>query len=233
MMSAPEKPSRILIVDDEEQIRRALSSILSARKYAVGIAKSGEEAIDTAIDFDPNLIILDISMPGMSGLEVCQNLRQWCIAPILILSVKGADKDKIDAPDMGADDYLTKPFSTGELLARVRALLRRLNPKVALAPPIVVGDMEIDIPRRTVKRSGVELDLTCTEFDILAYIAQNSGFLVTSKALIDTVWGADSGKDAQTLRVHISNLRKKIEPNPSAPRYILTETGVGFRFSSQ
>ncbi len=231
-MSAPEKQHKILVVDDEQRIRRALSSILATRKYVVRAAESGEEAIDVAIDFGPDLIVLDLAMPGMSGLEVCQVLRQWYTGTILVLSIKNADTDKITALDLGADDYLTKPFSAGELLARVRALLRRLNPQLAPAAPIIVDDLEIDIPHRVVKRTGKEVDLTRIEFDILAYLAQNPDFVVTSNMLLDVVWGLEHDKDTQTLRVHISNLRRKIEPQPSVPRYILTESGVGFRFST-
>jgi two-component system KDP operon response regulator KdpE len=231
-MSAPERPMKIMVVDDEEQIRRALVSILTIRKYVVKVAASGEEALDLAIDFEPDLVILDMAMPGMDGLETCQALRQWYASPILVLSVKNSDSDKIKALDEGADDYLTKPFSAGELLARVRALLRRVNAPSAALPPIVVEDLEIDIPHRIVKRAGEEIDLTRIEFDILAYLAQNPNYIVTSKMLLDHVWGPEYDKDTQTLRVHISNLRKKIESIPSVPRRILTEPGIGFRFTT-
>jgi two-component system KDP operon response regulator KdpE len=231
-MSATEKAARILAVDDEEQIRRALKSILAARKYDVILAKDGDEAIDLATDHSPDLIILDIAMPGMDGIEVCKELRAWYTGPILMLSARSGDADKISALDTGADDYLTKPFSAGELLARVRAQLRRAASAVASVPVITVGDLEIDIPHRTVKRLGQELDLTRTEFDILAYLAQNANYVVTSKMILTNVWGPEYGEDIQTLRVHISHLRKKIEQHPSVPRYILTEPGVGFRFST-
>lgn len=230
-MSVPEKQKRILVIDDEEQIRRALKSILVARKYDVVLAVNGEEGIDAAIDSDPDLIILDMAMPGMDGLEVCQALRSWSKVPILVLSVLGADFDKIRALDLGADDYLTKPFSAGELLARVRALLRRSSHQVPAEPVIKAGDLEIDIGRRIVKRCGLEVDLTRIEFDTLAYLAQNADRVVTSKMLLENVWGSVYGSDAQTLRVHISHLRKKIEPHPAMPRHILTEPGIGYRFS--
>jgi len=231
-MAAPEKPARILIVDDEEQIRRALKSILSARKYDVLAAASGEEALDLAIDNPPDLVILDLAMPGLSGFDVCRELRAWLAAPILVLSVKGADADKIEALDLGADDYLTKPFSAGELLARIRALLRRASGQPASAPVITVEDLEIDVAQRRVRRAGRELDLTRTEFDILAYLARNADCVVTSKMILENVWGPEYAEDTQTLRVHVSHLRKKIEPHPSVPRYIVTEPGVGFRFST-
>lgn len=231
-MSAPEKLAKILAVDDEEQIRRALKSILSTRKYDVILADSGEEALELAIDHTPDMIILDLSMPGIDGIEVCRELRNWYKGPILVLSVRSGEADKIAALDTGADDYLTKPFSAGELLARVRAHLRRVSSSVTPDPFITVGDLEIDIPQRRVWSNGREIDLTRIEFDILAFLARNPDCVVTSKMILEKIWGPEYGNDTQTLRVHISNLRKKIEPHPAVPRYILTETGVGFRFST-
>lgn len=231
-MAAPKKPAKILVVDDEEQIRRALKSILSSRKYDVAMATNGEEALDLAIDNPPDLVILDLAMPGLSGFDVCRELRTWLNAPILVLSVKAGDADKIEALDLGADDYLTKPFSAGELLARIRALLRRAASLPGSSPVISLEDLEIDIAQRRVKRAGEEIDLTRTEFDILAYLAQNADCVVTSKMILEHVWGPEYAEDTQTLRVHVSHLRKKVEPHPSVPRYILTEPGVGFRFST-
>lgn len=231
-MSAPEKSPRILVVDDEEQIRRALRSILTARKYEVVLATNGEEAIDLAIDAPPDMVILDMAMPDLKGTDVCKELRNWYEGPILMLSVISSDTEKAAALDIGADDYLTKPFSTTELLARIRALLRRSTARVTPPPVVQAGDLEIDVAKRTVKCSGQEIELTRMEFDILAYLAQNADRVVTSRMLLEKVWGPEYGEDAQTLRVHISHLRKKIEPRPSSPRYILTETGVGFRFAS-
>ena len=231
-MSAPEKAPKILVVDDEEQIRRALKSILAARKYEVMLAANGEEAIDLAIDNPPDLVILDIAMPGLSGIDVCRELRTWYGGPIIVLSVRGSDVDKIEALDTGADDYLTKPFSAGELLARIRANLRRAASHVTPIPVITAGDLEIDIAKRIVRRSQEQIDLTRIEFDILAYLAQNADCVVTSKMILERVWGPEYVDDTQTLRVHVSHLRKKIEPHPSVPRYILTEPGVGFRFSA-
>jgi two-component system KDP operon response regulator KdpE len=229
---APEKPAKILVVDDEAQIRRALGSILSTRGYKAIFASDGSEGLDLAIDQNPDLVILDLAMPGMEGLDVCRELRTWYTAPILVLSVRGSDADKIAALDMGADDYVTKPFSAGELLARVRALLRRASGQAASRPVITAGDLEIDIAQRRVRRAGQEVELTRIEFDILAFLAQNADCVVTSKMILEKVWGPEYGDDTQTLRVHISHLRKKIEPHPSVPRYILTEPGVGFRFST-
>jgi len=229
---APEKPAKILVVDDEAQIRRALGSILSTRGYQAIFASDGSEGLDLAIDQNPDLVILDLAMPGLGGLEVCRELRTWYTAPILVLSVRGSDADKIAALDMGADDYVTKPFSAGELLARVRALLRRASGQAASRPVITAGELEIDIAQRRVKRAGEEIELTRIEFDILAYLAQNADCVVTSRMILEKVWGPEYGEDTQTLRVHISHLRKKVEPHPSVPRYILTEPGVGFRFST-
>lgn len=231
-MNIPERPAKILVIDDEEQIRRALKSILSARHYEVLIAANGAEGIDLAIDNNPDLIVLDLAMPEMSGFDVTRELRTWYTGPILVLSVRSGDADKIGALDLGADDYLTKPFSAGELLARVRALLRRSAGQVTPQPVITAGDLEIDFARRRVTCKGAEVDLTKTEFDILAYLAKNADCVVTSREILENVWGPEYGEDTQTLRVHISHLRKKIEPHSSVPRYILTEPGVGFRFST-
>lgn len=225
------KRLKILVIDDEEQIRRALKSILTAKKYETILAKGGEEGLDLAIEHNPDFIILDMNMPDIRGLDVCRELRTWFTGPILILSVIGAEQDKIAALDTGADDYLTKPFSSGELLARVRAHLRRSSGQAAAVPVLKIDDLEIDIARRKVKRAGIEIDLTPIEFDILAYLAQNADCVITSKMILEKIWGPEYEQDTQTLRVHISNIRKKIEPEPNVPHYILTEPGVGFRLS--
>jgi two-component system, OmpR family, KDP operon response regulator KdpE len=230
-MTVPERPTRILVVDDEEQIRRALKSILSTRGYHLEMAATAEEALLKAIDAPPDLVVLDLALPDRSGIEVCRELRSWMSAPILVLSVRANEADKIEALDEGADDYLTKPFSAGELLARIRALLRRAAALTSPPPVVTSGDLEIDIARRRVTRAGEEIALTPTEFDILAYLARNAGLVVTQRMILEQVWGPEWVKDAQTLRVHVSNLRKKIEPHPGGPRYIITEPGVGFRFS--
>ena len=230
-MTVPERPTRILVVDDEEQIRRALKSILSTRGYILEMAATAEEALLKAIDAPPDLVVLDLALPDRSGIEVCRELRSWMSAPILVLSVRANEADKIEALDEGADDYLTKPFSAGELLARIRALLRRAAALTSPPPIVTSGDLEIDIARRRVTRAGEEIALTPTEFDILAYLARNAGLVVTQRMILEQVWGPEWVKDAQTLRVHVSNLRKKIEPAPGGPRYIITEPGVGFRFS--
>lgn len=229
-MGAPEKPAQILVVDDEEQIRRALRSVLGARHYEVTLASTGEEALEMAVEHAPDLVVLDLSLPGMSGLDVCRELRTWLAAPILVLSVRDSDEDKIAALDLGADDYLTKPFSTGELLARVRALLRRAAPGEPAVSEITAGDLTIDLARRVVRVAGEEVRLTRTEFDVLAMLARHADRVVTSRMLLEQVWGPEYASDTQTLRVHVSHLRHKIEPAGGVPRYVITEPGVGFRF---
>lgn len=231
-MSAPAKPIKVLIVDDEEQIRRALKAILTARNYQTKFAINGQEALDIAIDYCPDIVMLDIAMPKMSGIIACKELRGWYEGPILILSVKSNENDIVSALDAGADDYLTKPFTAGELMARVRALLRRSAGKTNLNTEIKIMDLEINLAKRTVKRNGQEIDLTRLEFDILAYLAINRDCVVTSKMILQEVWGPEYGDDNQTLRVHVSHLRKKIEPNSQVPQYILTEPGVGFRLAT-
>ena len=231
-MTVPERPTRVLVVDDEEQIRRALKSILSTRGYALAMAATAEEALLKAIDAPPDLVILDLALPDRSGIEVCRELRTWMTAPILILSVRANEADKIQALDEGADDYLTKPFSAGELLARIRALLRRAAALTSPPPLVTAGELEIDIARRRVTLAGEEVPLTPTEFDILAFLARNAGLVVTQRMILEQVWGPEWVEDSQTLRVHVSNLRKKIEQRPGGPRYIITEPGVGFRLAA-
>ena len=231
-MTVPERPTHILVVDDEEQIRRALKSILSTRGYSLELAATGQDALLKAIDTPPDLVVLDLMLPDISGIEVCRELRTWMTAPILILSVRSNEADKITALDEGADDYLTKPFSAGELLARIRALLRRSAALTSPPPVVHAGDLEVDIARRRVRRAGEEVALTPTEFDILAFLARNAGLVCTQRMILEEVWGPEWAEDAQTLRVHVSNLRKKIEPRPGGPRYIITEPGVGFRFAA-
>jgi two-component system KDP operon response regulator KdpE len=215
------------VVDDEEAIRRLLKSVLTRGNYDVRLAANGDEALDCAAEFTPDLVILDLALPGLGGLEVCRELRAWLAAPILVLSGWGEQSAKISALDDGADDYLTKPFAIGELLARIRALLRRSSSS-ALSPVVFSsGELTVDMARRRVLRSEQEIRLTRTEFNILAALARNAGCVVTSRMLLEEVWGNDYG-DTQTLRVHVGHLRKKVEPEPSNPRYILTEPGIGY-----
>ena len=230
---APERPQRVLVIDDEEQIRRALKSVLSARHYDVDLAETAERGLELTAEHTPDIIVLDLTLPGMSGLEACRRLREWYHGPILILSVRNADDDKIAALDLGADDYLTKPFSTGELLARIRALLRRTQGADATVTELCTGDLSIDFARRVGTVKGEPVHLTRIEFDILAVLARNAGRVVTSGMLLDGVWGPEYVGDTQTLRVHVSHLRRKIESPGDVSRYILTEPGVGFRFADQ
>jgi len=226
----PERAPRILVIDDEEQIRRALRSVLQARHYQVELAETGGQGLDAAIDTTPDLIVLDLTLPDMSGLEVAGQLRDWYEGPIIVLSVRDADADKIAALDLGADDYLTKPFSAGELLARIRAHLRRVAGGESSIREIRSGGLVIDLAKRAVTVDGTPVHLTRTEFDILALLARNADRVVTSRMLLESVWGPDYAFDTQTLRVHVSHLRQKIEPPGGVPRYVLTEPGVGFRF---
>jgi len=228
----PERPVHVLVVDDEEQIRRALRSILRTRGYRVTEAATGEAALVAAIDDPPDLVILDLMLPDMDGIEVCRELRTWLAAPILVLSVRSGEADKVRALDEGADDYLTKPFSAGELLARLRALLRRVATQYAPPPIVTAGDLTVDVARRVVTLAGEPVTLTPTEFDILALLARNADCVVTQKAILEQIWGPEWAEDRQTLRAHVSNLRRKIEIGPGKRRYVLTEPGVGFRFST-
>ena len=217
------------MVDDEPQLRRALESVFSQRGYGVVLAASGEDALVRVAEKAPDLIVLDLMLPGMSGIETCRSMRRMTQVPILILSVKGAEEDKIRALDEGADDYLTKPFSTGELLARVRAQLRR-GAQGGPVGPVVSGSLTVDLAKRKVLIDGEQVRLTRTEFEILATLAENADRVVTSRQLLEEVWGPDQAQDTQALRVHLSHLRRKIEEHPSTPRYVVTEPGVGYRF---
>jgi two-component system KDP operon response regulator KdpE len=213
-------------------MRRAVASILRTRGYVLDLAANAHDALLTALDHPPDLVVLDLALPDRSGVEVCRELRSWTSVPILVLSVRSTERDKIEALDEGADDYLTKPFSAGELLARVRALLRRAASRMTPPPVVKVGDLVIDIARRRVTLAGEDVSLTPTEFDILAYLARNADLVVTQRQILEEVWGPEWVEDAQTLRVHVSHLRRKIEPTPSGRHYIITEPRIGFRFST-
>jgi len=227
---APERRVRVLVIDDEEQIRTALRSVLRARHWLVDLAENGEAGLEAAVTHTPDLVILDLTLPDMSGFDVARELRTWYSGPILVLSVRGSEADKIAALDLGADDYLTKPFSAGELTARLRALLRRATPGDSSLSEMVAGDLEIDFARRSVRVRGEQVHLTRTEFDILALLARNADRIVTSRMLLEQVWGPEYVGDTQTLRTHVSHLRRKIERPGDIPRHVLTEPGVGFRF---
>lgn len=221
--------SRILVVDDEPQIGRLLRTSLAAREYEVQVAVDGPSAITVAATWQPDLVLLDLGLPGMDGLEVCRRIRSWSTVPIIVLTVHEAEQEKVTALDEGADDYLTKPFGMNELLARVRAALRRAT--AAPSSPIIGNDeVQIDLAQRRVSVQGKEIHLTPTEYALLQLLATHAGRVLTHRMLLHKVWGAASENDTPTLRVFITQLRHKIEPDPLHPRVILTEPGVGYRF---
>jgi two-component system KDP operon response regulator KdpE len=223
--------ARILVVDDEPQIRRVMRTTLVARGYVVSDARSGEEALDKLREEKFDLVLLDMNMPGMGGMEACRSIRAGSDMPIIILSIRNAEKDKVEALDAGADDYVTKPFSTPELLARLRAALRRVTSLTAGVPEVVtLGHAVINFAARRVTVNGKDVRLTPKEFDLLRYLASNPDVPIPHAKLLQTVWGPDYGDEVEYLRVFINQLRKKIEPEPSSPKYILTEPWVGYRF---
>jgi two-component system KDP operon response regulator KdpE len=219
---------RVLVVDDEAAIRRYLRASLSAHGYAVFEADSGQAALSSVTAIRPDLVILDLGLPDLDGIEVTRLLRTWTQLPILILSVRGQEADKIAALDAGADDYLTKPFGTGELLARMRVVLRRSS-QAKVEPVFAVDALVVDLERRLVTVSGSEVQLTPTEYGVLRVLVTHAGKVLTHRQLLREVWGVAYQQETHLLRVNISNLRRKIEPDPSRPHYILTEPGVGYR----
>ena len=221
--------ARILVVDDEPQIRRALVTNLSARGYEVLQASSGEEALRLVAERHPELVILDIGLPGMDGIEVVHGLRGWTTVPIIMLSVRHDESDKVEALDAGADDYLVKPFGMDELLARLRAALRR-SPVVPDEPTVDAGDFLVDLSAMRVVRDGVEVRLTPTEWGILGELVRHRGKLVTQRQLLTAVWGPGFESHANYLRVHMAALRRKLEIDPGLPRHLITEPGIGYRF---
>jgi two-component system KDP operon response regulator KdpE len=219
---------RILVVDDEAPIRRYLRAALSAQGFTIYEAANGQEALNAVIADRPDIIILDLGLPDIDGIEVTRQLREWSQIPIIILSVREAEQDKIAALDAGADDYLTKPFSTGELMARMRVAMRRLASSPD-EPTLQVDELQMDLSRRVVTVRGDEISLTPTEYDILRLLMQNAGKVITHHHLLRQVWGTAYESEMHILRVNISNLRRKIEPDPARPTYIHTEPGVGYR----
>jgi two-component system KDP operon response regulator KdpE len=223
-------PKRILVIDDEFQITRVLKRSLGAHRYDVRTAADGESGLDLFNDFRPDLVITDLSMPEMSGIEVCRKIRLSSEVPIIVLSVKGDERVKVEALDAGADDYVTKPFGMNELLARVRASLRRAPAVTADEPIVERGDFVLDFSRRTVSVRGTGVHLTPKEFELLVYLFEHHDRVVTHRTLLAKVWGVEYTEQTEYLRVFIGNLRKKVEPTPSKPQYILTEPWVGYRF---
>ncbi len=219
--------ARVLVVDDEPQILRAVQMKLRGAGYSVDTAASAEEALMKAGMRPPEAIILDLLLPDGSGTEVCRELRRWNTAPILVLSAVGEEKEKIEALDAGADDYVTKPFSGDELLARLRAVLRRATPSTE--PVITVGELRIDLERREVAIDGRPVALTPIEYDLLRLLAENEGKLLTHPMILRAIWGPAYQEESNYLHVHVSHLRRKIEPDPARPRYLLNQAGVGYR----
>jgi len=219
---------RVLVVDDENAIRRYLRTVLSAQGFAVYEASNGQETLNAVVEHRPDVIILDLGLPDFDGIEVTRRLREWSNTPIIILSVREAEQDKIAALDAGADDYLTKPFGTGELMARMRVVMRRLA-GTPDEPVLEVDDLKMDLTRHNVTVKEKQIALTPTEYEILRLLLQNAGKVLTHRQLLRQVWGTAYESEMHMLRVNISNLRRKIEKDPSRPHYLLTEPGVGYR----
>ena len=225
-----EQRPKILIVDDEEGVQKFVAAMLAKAGYDSAIAASGADALRLADKEHPDAVILDLKLPGMSGLDVCSELRRWYHGPILVLSGLGDESTIVSALDRGADDYLIKPFRSEEFLARLRALLRRSQTDRSEESVVELGEITVDFLQRQVYTEGEPVHLTRTEFDILAYLVSNRHRVVSSEALLKAVWGPHHGEYAQTLRVHVGHIRKKIEPDSSRPRYLLTAVGIGYRF---
>jgi two-component system KDP operon response regulator KdpE len=220
----------ILVVDDEPQITRVLRTSLSAQGYDIRVANSGEMALEIMKDWSPNLIITDLSMPSIDGIQLCRTIRAASQVPILVLSVRDKEQQKVEALDAGADDYVTKPFGMNELLARVRANLRRVPTDNEPEPVIEIGDFRIDTAAHKVTVRRIEVRLTPKEFDLLVFLARHPGKVMNHRTLLAAIWGGHSTEQVEYLRVFVGQLRKKLEPDASSPRYIVTEPWVGYRF---
>ncbi|HTI14761.1 MAG TPA: response regulator transcription factor [Dictyobacter sp.] len=226
--------ARILVVDDEIEITRALQRSLTAYGYDVFTASNGEEALESVAQHRPDLILLDLGLPVLSGLEVCKRVREQSSTPIIVLSVKDTERDKVQALDLGADDYVSKPFGINEVLARVRVALRHTaQVQSGTVPIFVAGPLQVDFAQRNVQVDGKDIKLTPTEYDLLKALIKNRGKIMTRQMLLTQVWGTGYGTEAHYLHVYIGQLRRKIEPDPSHPRFILTVSGVGYRFSDE
>jgi two-component system KDP operon response regulator KdpE len=223
--------ANILVVDDEPQIRRVMRSTLSTHGYVITEAKTGEEALESLRKARPDLVLLDMNMPGMGGIEACREIRRASDAPIIMLTVRNAERDKVAALDAGADDYVVKPFGIEELLARIRAALRRYAPGETL-PAFTSKDLKIDFETRQITVRDRAVHLTPKEYDVLKHLVANQGKPLTHRRLLQAVWGPDYGEETDSLRVVINQLRKKIEADPARPKYILTEPWVGYRFQT-
>ena len=228
-MSERDNGARVLVVDDESPILRALGTNLRARGYEVDLAETGELALQLAARHRPDAVILDLGLPGLSGIEVIDGLRGWTTVPIIVLSARGAEPDKVAALDAGADDYVTKPFGMDELLARLRAALRR-NVPASEAATVTTPDFVVDLAAKRVTAGATEVRLTPTEWGLVETLVRNEGKLVGQRHLLQEVWGPQYGDETNYLRVHMAHIRRKLEPNPSQPRYFITEPGMGYRF---
>jgi len=226
-MSAP--LARVLIVDDEPQIRRFLRTSLDAHGYEVVEAEDGQSAIKRMTVEKPDVLVLDLGLPDMEGLDVIKRVREWSDVPIIVLTARNREADKIEALDRGADDYLTKPFGMGELMARIRAALRHRVQAKGAAPVFKLGTIVVDLVKRLVTRDGEEVKLSPREYDLLRVLVQNAGRVVTHQQILKEVWGPAHLDDTQYLRVYVGQLRQKLEPDPEQPKYLMTEPGVGYR----
>jgi two-component system KDP operon response regulator KdpE len=228
------RPAQILLVDDEVSIQRAMAPLLRSRGYGVTVTGTGHEALDLFSRERPDLVILDLGLPDMNGIEVCRQMRNHADTPILILSARGAEKDKVAALDLGADDYITKPFGPEELMARVRVALRRsLGREIVLRGRLTRGGLTIDFDRHRVQRGGDEIRLTPKEFELLTLLVSHAGRVLTHRSIQKAIWGAPAGDQPEHLRVLMGQLRKKIEPDPARPRFLITEPWVGYRFADE
>jgi two-component system, OmpR family, KDP operon response regulator KdpE len=225
--------SRVLVVDDEPQIRRTLAINLRARGYQVDLAASGEEALKAAAHHQPDVVVLDLGLPGIDGLQVIHGLRGWSQIPIIVLSVREREADKVAALDAGADDFVTKPFGINELLARLRAAVRRAAPTDEQIPIVQTPDFRVDLAAKQVVRDGKEVRLTPTEWQLVELLVRNPGRLVSQRQLLSEVWGPKYREETNYLRVFIAQIRRKLEPDPAHPRYFITEPGMGYRYQPQ
>lgn len=223
---------RVLVVDDEAQIRRALRTALSGHGYRVDVAEDGEAALVELASRVPDVLLLDLVMPGIDGFEVLRQTREWSKLPIIVLSARGGERDKVRALDLGADDYLTKPFGMQELLARVRAVLRRVPVTTTTTTRIAFGDVVVDLARHVVTKAGSEVHLTPTEFDLLRVLGTDLDRVLTHRQLLERVWGDYASENSRQLRVYVNYLRRKLEDDPGRPRLLVTEPGVGYRLRS-
>jgi len=224
------KKVKILVVDDEPKIRLFIRTNLEARGYEVHLAQDGVEAVEKAALVSPDVIVLDVNMPRMDGIEACRRIREWTNTPIIILSVREDEKDKVKALNEGADDYVTKPFGIEELLARIKVALRHAAGSTTSTSVFTAHDLEVDLSQHVVKRRGEIIKLTRTEYELLAYLVSHRGKVLTHKELLHNVWGPEYGEESEYVRVFINQLRRKIEDDPSNPQFILTEPRIGYRF---